>query len=97
MVIEINLFNEEEVFKCMKIITMEIQHQCIDKELQENKPKKSPLNVYLEKILHVDMDLENGVLVYEVFILTPENRIFEVEILAKSGRIIKTDEENDFD
>jgi uncharacterized membrane protein YkoI len=43
------------------------------------------------------MDLENGVLVYEVFILTPENRIFEVEILAKSGRIIKIDEENDFD
>jgi uncharacterized membrane protein YkoI len=49
------------------------------------------------KILHVDMDLENGVLVYEVFILTPENRIFEVEILAKSGKIIKIDEENDFD
>ena len=49
------------------------------------------------KVLHVDMDLENGVLVYEVFILTPENRIFEVEILAKSGRIIKIDEENDFD
>lgn len=49
------------------------------------------------KILHVDMDLENGVLVYEVFILTPENRVFEVEILAKSGIIIKIDEENDFD
>jgi uncharacterized membrane protein YkoI len=49
------------------------------------------------KILHVDMDLENGVLVYEVFILTSENRIFEVEILAKSGKVIKIDEENDFD
>ncbi|MEG9295019.1 PepSY domain-containing protein [Mangrovibacillus sp. Mu-81] len=49
------------------------------------------------EILHVDMDLENGVLVYEVFILTSENRIFEVEILAKSGKIIKIDEENDFD
>ncbi|PAL05858.1 PepSY domain-containing protein [Peribacillus simplex] len=49
------------------------------------------------KVLHVDMDLENGVLVYEVFILTSENRIFEVEILAKSGRILKVEEENDFD
>lgn len=49
------------------------------------------------KIQHVDMDLENGVLVYEVFILTPENRIFEVEITAKSGRIIKVEEETDFD
>ncbi|RYL94146.1 PepSY domain-containing protein [Sporolactobacillus sp. Y61] len=48
-------------------------------------------------ILHVDMDLENGMLIYEVFILTPENRIFEVEILARSGRIIKIEEENDFD
>ncbi|MFC5466060.1 PepSY domain-containing protein [Lederbergia graminis] len=48
-------------------------------------------------VLHVDMDLENGVLVYEVFILTPDNRIFEVEILAKSGRIIKVEQENDFD
>jgi hypothetical protein len=33
----------------------------------------------------------------EVFILTPENRIFKVEILAKLGRILKIEEENDFD
>jgi uncharacterized membrane protein YkoI len=49
------------------------------------------------KIQHVDMDLENSVLVYEVFILTADNRIFEVEIVAKSGRIIKVEQENDFD
>ncbi|MGN7176087.1 peptidase M4 [Paenibacillus sp. FSL R5-0490] len=49
------------------------------------------------KIQHVDMDLENGVLVYEVFILTPDNRIFEVEIIAKTGKVLKIEEENDFD
>ncbi|MBB6446890.1 PepSY domain-containing protein [Bacillus benzoevorans] len=49
------------------------------------------------QIQHVDMDLENGVLVYEVFILTPDNRIFEVEIVAKTGRILKVEQENDFD
>lgn len=49
------------------------------------------------RVQHVDMDLENGVLVYEVFILTPDNRIFEVEILAKSGKILKVEQENDFD
>ncbi len=49
------------------------------------------------KVQHVDMDLENGVLVYEVFILTPDNRIIEVEIHAKTGRILKIEEENDFD
>lgn len=49
------------------------------------------------QVLHVDLDLENGVLVYEVFILTPENRIFEVEILARTGQVLKIDEERDFD
>jgi uncharacterized membrane protein YkoI len=48
-------------------------------------------------VQHIDMDLENGVLVYEVFILTPDNRIFEVEILARSGRVLKIEQENDFD
>jgi len=49
------------------------------------------------KIQHVDMDLENGVLVYEVFIMTPQGIIYEVEILAKNGKILKIDQENDND
>ncbi|WP_368655006.1 PepSY domain-containing protein [Ornithinibacillus sp. 4-3] len=48
------------------------------------------------QILHVDMDLEHGVFVYEVFILTAENRIYEVEVNANTGNIIKIEEE-DFD
>ncbi|MEH6949662.1 PepSY domain-containing protein [Bacillus sp. JJ634] len=49
------------------------------------------------RVLHVDMDLENGVLVYEVFIMTSQGRIFEVEILAKTGKILKIEQENDDD
>ncbi|PMX99823.1 peptidase M4 [Pseudomonas sp. MPR-R5A] len=49
------------------------------------------------KVMHVDMDLENGVLVYEVFIMTSQGMIFEVEILAKNGKILKIDQENDND
>lgn len=49
------------------------------------------------QIIHIDMDLENGVLVYEVFILTSQNRVFEVDVVAKTGRILKIEEENDFD
>jgi uncharacterized membrane protein YkoI len=49
------------------------------------------------KVLHVDLDLENGVLVYEVFIMTAQGKIFEVEILAKNGKILKIDQENDDD
>jgi len=49
------------------------------------------------RIMHVDMDLENGVLVYEIFIMTPQGQIFEVEILARNGRILKIEQEQDFD
>ncbi|CAM3445716.1 PepSY domain-containing protein [Paenibacillus lactis] len=49
------------------------------------------------QIVHVDMELEHGVLVYEIFILTSGNRLFEVEVLAKSGRILKIEEEDDED
>ena len=48
-------------------------------------------------IVHVDMELELGVLVYEIFIMTSDNRLFEVEVLAKSGRILKVEEEDDED
>jgi len=49
------------------------------------------------QVVHSNMDLENGVLIYEIFILTPQNRMFEVEIAARTGRVLKIDEENDFD
>ena len=48
------------------------------------------------QVLHVDLDMENGVLVYEVYILTAQNRVYEVEINARTGRIIKVEQENDF-
>lgn len=49
------------------------------------------------QVLHIDMDIEHGVLVYEFFILTAQNRLFEVEVAARNGRILKVDEENDLD
>ncbi|YCA46530.1 PepSY domain-containing protein (plasmid) [Bacillus sp. JZ8] len=49
------------------------------------------------QILHVDMDMENGTLIYEIFILTSGNRVYEVEINGRTGRVLKIEEENDFD
>jgi len=49
------------------------------------------------KVIHVDVDLEHGVLVYEVFVLTAQNRVYEIEILAKNGQILKVEEENELD
>ncbi|MED3622969.1 PepSY domain-containing protein [Neobacillus thermocopriae] len=65
--------------------------------ITKEQAQEIALNRVPGTILHVDMDLENGVLVYEVFILTEDNRLFEVEILARSGRILKVEEEIDFD
>jgi len=47
------------------------------------------------QIVHVDMEMERGVLVYEIFILTPQNRIYEVEVSARTGAILKIELEND--
>lgn len=49
------------------------------------------------QIIYTDMDMEDGTLVYEIFIMTPENWIYEVKVAANTGRIIKIEQETDFD
>ncbi len=49
------------------------------------------------RVLHVDLELENGVPVYEVYILTPNQVVVEVEVHARTGQILSIDQENDFD
>ncbi|MGG2107135.1 PepSY domain-containing protein [Lysinibacillus pakistanensis] len=49
------------------------------------------------QIIHYGMDMENGTLVYEIFILTSQNKIYKVEVNAKTGVIRKIEEENDSD
>ena len=59
------------------------------------------MNIALQRIpgqiVHVDLDMEDGILVYEVFIMTQSNQIFEVEVHARTGTIMKIEQENDFD
>ncbi|MBZ5752839.1 MULTISPECIES: PepSY domain-containing protein [Metabacillus] len=73
------------------------QIRCTDKELRCKQAQEIALKRVPGQVLHVDMDLEHGVLVYEFFILTAQNRLFEVEVLAKTGRILKVEEEDDLD
>jgi uncharacterized membrane protein YkoI len=60
-----------------------------EQQVQEIALKRIP-----GQIIHVDMDLENGVVVYEIFILTSQNRIYEVEVNANNGSIIKVEQES---
>ena len=59
------------------------------------------MNIALQRIpgeiVHVDLDMEDGLLVYEVFIMTQNNQIFEVEIHARAGNVMKIEQEADFD
>lgn len=49
------------------------------------------------QIVNVDLDMEDGILVYVMFIMAQNNKIFEVEVHARTGNIIKIEQENDFD
>lgn len=49
------------------------------------------------QILHVNLDMENGILIYEVYVMTPQNSVYQVEINAKTGSILKVEQENDDD
>ena len=69
----------------------------IRQRISQQQAKEIALKNVHGQVLHVDMDLEHVVLVYEIFILTPQHRIFEVEVIANNGRIINIEEENDFD
>lgn len=47
------------------------------------------------QVLNVYLDMENGIIVYEVYVITPQNRVYQVEIHPKTGSILKIEQEND--
>ena len=49
------------------------------------------------QVLNVYLVMENGILVYEVYVMTPQNRVYQVEINPKTGSILKIEQENDDD
>ena len=49
------------------------------------------------RVIHVDLEFDDGVLVYEVFIMTQEGRIYEVDIHGRTGALRKIELEDDDD
>ncbi|RNB87589.1 peptidase M4 [Brevibacillus nitrificans] len=47
------------------------------------------------RVIHVDLDRDNGVWKYEVIVLTDQNEVYEVEINANTGQVIQVEKEND--
>ncbi|WP_210529713.1 PepSY domain-containing protein [Rubellimicrobium arenae] len=50
---------------------------------------------YGGEVLDVELDNEDGVLIYEFEILTGDGRLIEVEMLAASGEVLEVEDEQD--
>lgn len=46
------------------------------------------------QIIHVDLELDNHLLKYEVYILTDQGVVYEVIIASKDGRILSVERED---
>lgn len=46
------------------------------------------------QVIKVELDIDNGVLVYEIDILTPSG-IYEVHVHAATGQVLKVEREDD--
>lgn len=45
------------------------------------------------RIVHIDLDRDDGILKYEIIIITKQNEVYEVEINANTGKVIKVEKE----
>lgn len=43
------------------------------------------------QIIKIELEIENGILVYEVKVLTPQGLIYEVEVDAITGNVVKVE------
>lgn len=63
--------------------------------ITKEQAKEIALKQVKGRVLHVDLDTDNGILKYEVIIMTDQNEVYEVEINANTGQVIKVEKEND--
>ena len=47
------------------------------------------------KVIEVELEYSNGILVYEVDLVTTDGRLIEVDMNAANGTIVDVDEEED--
>ncbi|CAI9005867.1 PepSY domain-containing protein [Brevibacillus sp. NPDC058079] len=46
------------------------------------------------RVVHVELEKDEGVLAYEIIILTEQNQVFEIDVDVKTGKVIKVESEN---
>jgi len=67
----------------------------VQRAISAEQAKSIALKQVQGRVIHVDLDSDDGVMKYEVLIMTEKNQIYEVEINASTGAVIKVEQEND--
>lgn len=47
------------------------------------------------EVIEIELELDDGALTYEFDILSPDGRLFEVDVEAATGRILEVEEDDD--
>ncbi|WII36691.1 PepSY domain-containing protein [Paenibacillus thiaminolyticus] len=69
-------------------------NQPVEQVISEQEAKSIALQQVKGRVLHVDLDTDNGKIKYEVIIMTDQNKVFEVEIDAQTGKVLKVEQED---
>ncbi|MGM0710491.1 PepSY domain-containing protein [Brevibacillus parabrevis] len=62
--------------------------------ITEEQAKQIALQQIKGRVLHSEVYTENGVLVYEFIIMTDQNQVYEVEVNAETGKVMKVERED---
>jgi len=65
------------------------------RQISKEEAKSIALKQVKGRVIYVDLDKDDGIMKYEVIILSDQNKIYEVEINANTGEVIKVEQEND--
>ncbi len=47
------------------------------------------------KVIEVELDMEHGILVYELKVLSPQGQLQELDVDAATGKVLKVEDEDD--
>ncbi|MFL1677125.1 PepSY domain-containing protein [Paenibacillus dendritiformis] len=69
-------------------------NQPAQRVISEQEAKSIALQQVKGRVLHVDLDTDDGKIKYEVIIMTDQNKVFEVEVDAQTGKVLKVEQED---
>jgi uncharacterized membrane protein YkoI len=71
-----------------------VEQMTVQNQITEAQAKEIALKQVQGTIVKVELETEDGVLLYEIDVKAPD-QLYEVKIDAKSGKVLKVEKEND--